>query len=308
MIKINMDRLVSNLQTLGKIGLNESGGLDRTAFTDAELQARNWLFEKLNAINLTVKVDEIANIWAKREGSNPKYPSIVFGSHIDSVPNGGKYDGALGVLMALEVMQTLEENGIQTTYPLELVSFSAEEANPFGVSTLGSRAAAGKLKQQDIFNAINDEGMTLTQALQKAGGDPVHFEKAKRNPNELAAYLEVHIEQGKRLLNREIPVGIVTGITGIYREQVTVSGEANHAGTTLMKDRTDALMQASEMMLAFETAVKDYPDEELVGTIGKIENYPNAANVIPGQVELHIEIRGGSRDAIQDVINKWEKS
>lgn len=250
-------------------------------------------------------MDEAANIWGRRSGAEDTLPVIVFGSHIDTVPNGGKYDGALGVLLALEVMQVLADNNIVTRHPLELVSFSAEEPNPFGLSTFGSRAVSGKLSRDDLTGVSNGQGQLLTDALRLAGGNPGRFERARRSPEELAAFLEVHIEQGKRLLSRAVPVGIVTAITGIYREEVTVSGEANHAGTTLMADRRDALMGASEIMLAFEQLCREHPADEVVGTVGRISNEPNAANIIPGQTVFHLEVRAAQQEQKDWVMEAW---
>ncbi|CAM4172968.1 Zn-dependent hydrolase [Paenibacillus alkaliterrae] len=306
-ITINTARLEKTIHELGQIGANEQGGLDRTAFTPAELTARDWLKEKLAELGLDVRVDEAANIWAIRRGGINELPVIAFGSHVDTVPNGGKYDGALGVLLALEVMRVLEEQGITTRHPLGLVSFSAEEPNPFGLSTFGSRTAAGKLTRRDLDGVRNDSGKLLVDALRQAGGDPDRYGQARRKPEEFAAFLEVHIEQGKRLLDRGIPVGVVTAITGIYREEVTVAGVPNHAGTTLMHDRTDALMGAAEAMLALERVCREHQADETVGTVGKIANYPNAANIIPGKVKFHMEIRGKTRADIQETTAEWEK-
>lgn len=305
-LRINASRLQNKIGALARFGLNEAtGGLDRTTFTAAELAAREWLEDELLQLQLEVRVDEAANIWARRAGAADNLPVIAFGSHIDTVPNGGKYDGALGVLLALEVMNVLADHQMVTRHPLELVSFSAEEPNPFGLSTFGSRAVSGKLSRGDLSGVRNEQGQLLIDALRQAGGDPGRFELARRTPQELAAFLEVHIEQGKRLLDRSIPVGIVTAITGIYREEVSVIGEANHAGTTLMADRRDALMGASEMMLAFEAVCREHPAEEVVGTIGRIMNEPNAANIIPQKVLFHLEARGEQRSQIGEVMEAW---
>ncbi|CAG7638533.1 Zn-dependent hydrolase [Paenibacillus allorhizosphaerae] len=307
LLHIDPERLQRRLEELGTFGRNERGGLDRTTFTPAELAARGWLKQKLGDLGLDVRVDPAANIWARREGSDSSLPVIAFGSHIDTVPNGGMYDGALGVLIALEVMQVLEERRIRTRHPLELVSFSAEEPNPFGLSTFGSRAVTGKLKREHLAGVTDDQGRPIDEALRSAGGDPERFEESRRDPQQLAAFLEVHIEQGKRLLKRDIPVGIVTAITGIYREEVTVHGQANHAGTTLMNDRNDALMAASEIMLAFEAVCRSHPADEVVGTVGKIVNYPNAANIIPEKAVFTMEIRGKTREEIQEVLDSWQQ-
>lgn len=206
-LRIQPDRLQQSIEKLASFGRNEQGGLDRTTFTPAELEARDWLKQELKSLRLNVVVDQAANIWGKRPGSECGLPAIAFGSHIDTVPNGGKYDGALGVLLALEVMKILQENGIETRHPLELVSFSAEEPNPFGLSTFGSRAFTKKLKKKDIEAVKNVEGELLTEALRRAGGSPECFEDAACDPKELSAYLEVHIEQGKRLINDQFQSG-----------------------------------------------------------------------------------------------------
>ncbi|GFN31416.1 Zn-dependent hydrolase [Paenibacillus xylaniclasticus] len=307
-LKVNAARIQARILELGEIGRNAGDGMDRTTFTPAELEAREWLKQQLRALDLDIKVDEAANIWAHRKGADCNLPVIAFGSHLDSVPNGGRYDGALGVILALEVMEVLKESGLDTRHPFELVSFSAEEPNPFGLSTFGSRTVAGKLGKANIEGVQDHNGTSLADALRLAGGNPERLEDARRKPEELAAFLEVHIEQGLRLLEREIPVGVVSAITGIYREDVTVIGEANHAGTTLMENRKDALMAASEMMLAFEAACREHPSAETVGTIGTIANEPNAANIIPGQVRFHMEIRSKTRAEIGEVLDKWAKN
>ncbi|WP_150269122.1 allantoate amidohydrolase [Paenibacillus tepidiphilus] len=304
--RIKPERLLLELEELGKIGRGPGGGLDRTAFTPAELAAREWLKERLRAIGLDIRVDAAANIWGTLAGTEPELPAIAMGSHLDTVPSGGRYDGALGVLTALEVVRTLAEQGVPVRHPLQVVSFSAEEPNPFGLSTFGSRAAAGKLKPEDLAGASDGNGLTLGEALRRSGGDLARLTEAVLAPGTLSAYLEVHIEQGLRLLRRDIPVGIVTAVTGIYREEVAVYGEANHAGTTLMEDRRDALAAAAELMLALETACRSHPAAETVGTVGMIANSPNAANIVPGRVVFHLEIRGKTRAEIQEVLDDWK--
>lgn len=305
-LHINRERLKQSIETLGAIGMNAHGGLDRTTFTEAELQARDWLKAELKNLGLHVYVDEAANIWGKRSGEKA-LRSIVFGSHIDTVPNGGKYDGALGVLIAVEIMKVLQEEGVKTQHPFELISFSAEEPNPFGLSTFGSRAISGKLTGSDLLGVQNHEGTLVTDALTAAGGNPDQFQSCVRGKDEFAAYVEVHIEQGKRLLSANIPVGVVTAITGIYREEVRIKGVANHAGTTLMEDRMDALVAAASLIGALEDICASYPAKELVGTIGKIDAYPNSANIIPGEVVLAVEIRGETQEQIAAARQLWEK-
>lgn len=295
----------NQLKRLAQFGKNEEGGIDRTTFTQAELEAREWLIEQFKAIKLKVKVDEAANIWATREGKKT-LPHIVFGSHIDSVPNGGMYDGALGVLISLEIMTRLHEIRKETRHPFTCVSFSAEEPNPFGLSTFGSRIVTKRLRAHDIKEVKNQEGLSLESALNAAGGDFDHIERAQIDPKTIAAFLELHIEQGKRLERNQIPIGVVTSITGIYREKIRIIGEANHAGTTMMNDRKDALTTSSECILLLESICRDHPSDEVVGTIGELHIKPNAANIIPEEVELTVEIRGKTEEEIRQVVSSWE--
>ncbi|QWU18416.1 Zn-dependent hydrolase [Paenibacillus sophorae] len=306
-LRINRDRLERSIQELATFGQNENGGLDRTTFTPAELEAREWLKAALRNEGISIRIDEAANIWGRRAGENPELlPPIVCGSHMDTVPNGGKYDGALGVLMALEVLRTLNDAGIATRHPFELVSFSAEEPNPFGLSTFGSRAVTGKLTREQIIGVRNPEGKLLTEALEEAGGSPECFDQAALSKEAISAFVEVHIEQGRRLISRNIPIGVVTSITGIYREEVTVRGEANHAGTTLMEDRNDALTAAAEMILAAESICRAFPACEVVGTVGQLKIIPNAPNIIPAEAVFLVEFRGESKDQIGQVLTEWK--
>ncbi|MFD1774723.1 Zn-dependent hydrolase [Paenibacillus rhizophilus] len=304
-LRINRDRLEHSIHELAVYGLNGQGGLDRTAFTPAELEARVWLMAALADGGFGVRVDGAANIWGRRDGEHLELPAIVCGSHIDTVPNGGKYDGALGVLMALEILRTLNDKGIVTRHPFELVSFSAEEPNPFGLSTFGSRAVTGKLTLEQISEAKNVEGKPLTEALEEAGGSLKGLGHGPISKEEVGAFVEVHIEQGKRLIGRGIPVGVVTAITGIYREEVTVCGEANHAGTTLMEDRCDALTAAAEMILAAEDICRTFPAAEVVGTVGQLRLLPNAPNIIPAEVGFLAEFRGETEAQLHAVVNEW---
>jgi len=304
---INRTRLQQKIEELGQIGQDPAGGLTRTTFTPPELEARNWLIQQLEAINVDVQIDPAANIWGRTEGTRKGAPSIVFGSHIDTVPNGGKYDGALGVLIALEILSSLRERGVKTIHPLELVSFSGEEPNPFRLSTFGSRALTGKLTKEQIQSVTDSSGNVLTERLEAAGGSYEKFNETQRDPLDFAHYLEVHIEQGKRLLNQGIPVGVVRGITGIYRERITVQGQANHAGTTMMgSDRQDALTAASQLVLKLEQITTESPIADLVATVGELHVYPNAANIVPGEVSFTMEIRGETEEQIASVRTQME--
>lgn len=291
-MEINLERLEKNLADLSQIGRNAHGGIDRALGDGTECEARRWLRryweENLGASPWT---DGIANLWLEVPGQEP-LPPIAIGSHHDAVPDGGMYDGALGVLMATEILQALREAGYKTRHPLRLVSFTGEEPNPFNVSTLGSKVACGRLKKADLEKLSHrDTGRPLQETLLQIGGDLERVEDALIRPGQIAAFLECHVELGRRLFDKGIACSGVSDIVGIYRENVVVAGDANHAGTTVMRDRQDALLAASECILAFERLVKAENSDDVVGTCGYLSVFPNEANIIPGRVELTLELR-----------------
>ncbi len=291
-MKINRDRIQQNLAELATFGIDPQGGLTRSIGSESELEARKWLIDKAQALNAAVVTDAIANIWIVTTRSTTNLKPITIGSHHDTVPNGGKYDGALGVLLGLEVMQTIIENKVSLKHPLQVVSFTAEEPNPYNISTMGSRSVTGKLSQE-VLNSATDcfTGALLTDSIRKAGGDISNLKEAQLKENDMAAFIECHIEQGSNLYKKNKSVAVVSKITGIYREQITVEGEANHAGTTLMEDRHDALLAAAEACLALEKTIVGVGRNDVAGTVGKFSIFPNAANIIPGKAEFILEIR-----------------
>lgn len=291
-LKIRKDRLENNLFELAKIGKNEHGGIDRALGSEADFEARKWLINYWNsALGIDARIDAIANMWVRRAGTEA-LPPIVIGSHHDAVPDGGMYDGALGVLGATEILQTLTEHQIQTRHPIEVVSFTGEEPNPYNVSTLGSKVLSGRLVTEDLRKLTSYiDGSSLAKCIGHLGGNIEEAETARIHEGDISAFLELHIEQGKRLYDKNLTSAAVNCITGIYRENITVYGEANHAGTTIMQDRHDAFLAASELALAYEKLVRGEDREDVVGTIGYARVYPNAASIIPGSVELILELR-----------------
>ncbi|MDU4959204.1 MAG: Zn-dependent hydrolase [Sporomusaceae bacterium] len=304
---VNIMRIQARLQALAAIGRNAGGGIDRSFGSAADLAARKHLATLLtNEVGAAVSVDPAANIWAKINEQSP-LPAIVAGSHHDTVPNGGMYDGALGVILAIEVLQAVKEACWPLRHPLAMVSFTAEEPNPFNLSTLGSRLATGKLTAAQLAGAEDPlQKLSLDEALTRAGGSLGNLAAARLQPGKLAAFLECHIEQGQRLDKRCLPLAAVSHITGIYRETVTVCGEANHAGTTLMPDRRDALSAAAAFCLALEQVLRTIDREDVVGTIGRLQIYPNAVNIIPGEVSLTLEIRTPGPAVLEAVLDRLD--
>ena len=287
-LSINAGRLNRTLAELGRIGETPQGMM-RLAYSPFDIQGREYVIGLMRQAGLDVRIDPAGNVIARKPGSDPSLPAIALGSHTDTVPNGGKYDGALGVLGAVEVARTLAENAHTLRHPLELIIFTNEEGTRFHRWLLGSRAMAGLLEPED-YNAVDEEGVGIEQRLADIGGDLSRIDQARRYPGELAAYFELHIEQGPTLHQSGTPLGAVTGITGRFVFKVQVTGMANHAGTTPMPNRHDALAAASHLVLATQRLAT--VDEICrVATVGNLQVTPNAVNVVPGEVALGVEFR-----------------
>jgi N-carbamoyl-L-amino-acid hydrolase len=281
---VNGARLNQTLAELARFGANPQGGVSRVAYSEADLQGRAYVQELMRAAKLDVTVDAAGNILGRRAGRDAARKPLVFGSHIDSVPEGGNYDGPVGSLGAIEVARTLAERGIVTRHPLEVAIWQNEEGG-----LVGSRAVSGQLEARELaMRAVS--GKTWSEGIALLGGDPARLASVKRSRGDIAAYLELHIEQGGTLDREGVRIGVVEGIVGIGRWEVTVTGTSNHAGTTAMADRHDALLAASMLVQAVNRVVRARPGRQ-VGTVGRIQAFPGAPNVIPGRVALIIEVR-----------------
>ena len=283
-------RLQRRLEQLSAYGRPAGGsfasGVSRVAYSDADVAARAWLLDEIRAAGFSPRLDPAGNVFVRvGEGSRPP---ILFGSHIDSVPGGGNFDGDLGTLAALEVLQAVRTARHTTRRPLEMVLWAHEESTAFGKGTACSRIVAGDLKAGDLDQQWN--GVSRRDALRRIGGDPARIEEAVRPPGAWHAYLELHIEQGGTLDEAKVPIGVVEGIVAIHRYDVVVEGMANHAGTTPMDGRHDALVAASRLVLAVRQLAAERQGRQ-VGTVGRLEVEPNSPNVVPGRVTLSVEFR-----------------
>jgi N-carbamoyl-L-amino-acid hydrolase len=285
---INSQRLQGTLEKLSEFGKNPEGGVTRLGYSETDLAAREYVTSLMRQAGLQVRVDPAGNIFGLRAGS-AELPILLFGSHIDSVLHGGNYDGDLGSMGAIEVIHSLNELSVRTRHPLEVVIWANEEGNHFGLTTLGSSVAAGQLGPE-VLDRKDYQGLTLADWLRRYGQDPAHFTDARIPPGTLAAFVELHIEQGPNLEENKIPIGVVQGIVGLKRWMCTASGFANHAGTTPMNRRKDALAAASKDVLAVRDVVRAEPGRQ-VGTVGFIKVEPGAANVIPGRAQFPVELR-----------------
>jgi N-carbamoyl-L-amino-acid hydrolase len=294
--RINAPRLHGWLKDLSHFGARPDGGVDRLAFSDADLQARAYVRSLMEEAALEVRMDEAGSLLARRPGRE-SLPPLMLGSHIDSVPAGGNYDGPLGTLGAMEVVRTLEDAGIVTRHPLEVVVFVNEEGGK-----TGSRIMAGEFRPEEL-ELVAAAGCTIREGILRLGGNPDALHRARREPGSVAGFLEIHVEQGAVLEREGIPIGVVEGIVGIRRWNATVRGEANHAGTTPMDQRKDALLAAADLVHAVNRAAASYPGSQ-VATVGRIQALPGAPNVIPGEVRLSVEIRDLSMEGIQEVFRR----
>ena len=296
-MRANPDRMDQRIKALSAFGANSEGGVSRVAFSEADLAGRAYIRDLMREAGLSVRMDTAGNIIGRREGSEPDLPAIMFGSHIDSVPGGGNYDGDVGVIGAIEVIQLLQDNAIRTRHPLEVVSFTDEEGG-----LIGSRAMIGDIGDATL-GVVSHSGMTIGDGIRAVGGDPSRLEKAARRPGELTAFIELHIEQGAILHDENIDIGVVEGIVGIRWWDVTIEGVANHAGTTPMNRRWDAMVTAAEYILAVNKVATRLSGRQ-VATVGRLRAEPGAPNVIPGMVVLSLEIRDLSAAKIQRVFDE----
>ena len=286
-LRINPDRMLDAFTQLASIGATADGGVNRPTFSEAHLAARKWLKEEIERSGLEFHTDGAGNHSAFLACAEDGAPSFLIGSHLDSVPNGGRFDGALGVIAALEVLKTVKENGIRLKVNVEAIDFTDEEGTLVGL--LGSAALAGYLNQKDLSSPRGGRD-NLLEGMVRAGLSDAGMLSAARPKDSLAGYLELHIEQGKRLERAGTDIGIVTAIVGIWSYRLSFIGRADHAGSTTMSDRLDASLGASAFTLAArEMVMKDFPS--CVVNVGKMDFAPGAFNIVPANVELALEFR-----------------
>lgn len=291
-VEIPGERLREHLETYSTFGRPVGGtfadGVTRVGFSDADVQGREWLKARMKEAGLAVRTDAAGNLFGRREGSDAAAKPVLFGSHIDSVPQGGNFDGPLGVMAALTLLEAVARAGVRTKRPLEMVAWTSEEGVAFNKGLFGSTAATIGLKAAELEERW--EGQTLARAIRKVGGDPLKVTQPTIRKGDYAAYVELHIEQSQRLERAGAAIGIVEGIVAIVRYPVVIRGMANHAGTTAMADRQDALVAASDLVLEVNRIAKERSGNQ-VATVGVLKVDPGAPNVVPGRVDLMIEMR-----------------
>ena len=300
-LRVDHKRLNDNFIKLSKINSAEFGSLSRVAYTDADIDGRKYVMQLMRAAGMDVYIDEGGNIIGRLKGKDNDLPPIAIGSHIDSVPEGGSYDGNVGSLAAIEVAHTISENDLALNHPLIVVIFQNEEGGLFG-----SKVMTTGLTDQEL-GLMSSSGYTIKEGIKKIGGNLKKLEDAKLKKNEWAAYVELHIEQGAFLYDENLEIGIVEGIVGIKQWEVIVDGFANHAGTTPMDKRNDALYAASLYVQSVHEIGKKTPGNQ-VATVGMIKPFPGAPNVIPGKVSASLEIRDLNEKKIDSIYKKIKRS
>ena len=289
-LTIDRDRLLSEIDVLASFSDAETPAVTRIIFTPTDLKARTWLKTRCEEAGLTVRHDAVGNTFARWDGSDPAAPVVGTGSHIDAIPNAGKYDGVVGVLGGLEAIRALQQGGFRPTHSIELLIFTAEEPTRFGIGCLGSRLLSGTLSPDAARKLTDNDGDTLDEVRCKAGfaGE---LEQVKLPIGYYKAFIELHIEQGPLLERRQIPLGIVTKIAAPASLRVLIEGAGGHAGGVLMPDRHDALCAAAELILAIENAARSSGTLDTVATVGICEVFPGAVNSIPSRVRLTVDVR-----------------
>ena len=295
-LRVNSARLRSELDELAQIGRVDGRGIYRMAFSEADMKGRAWFRHKAEQAGLELYQDGAANLFA-RHNWNPDVPGVISGSHMDTVPGAGHLDGALGVVCALEAVRCISEAGVELNRPLEAAAFSDEEGRFGGL--FGSQALAGLVTPEYIQNSVDLDGISLTEAMAAHGLDVQQALYAQRSPGSIHGYVELHIEQGPVLDRQGIPVAVVDAITGLFKWEVTLTGVANHAGTTPMDMRSDAFAGVAEFSTQIERIIEEFGSPHSTATIGRVELMPGAANVVPGKAQFSLDVRDTSERTLE---------
>ncbi|MEI4770757.1 Zn-dependent hydrolase [Psychrobacillus sp. FJAT-51614] len=297
----NQARIEEHIKLLSQFTATPGAGVTRLTYSKEDLGARKYIIEKMTEYGLIVSEDGLGNIFGKLEGTHADSPSIIVGSHFDSVPNGGAYDGAAGVVVGLEVAALFQEKGYKPAYPLEIIALVEEEGSRFGGGLMGSRGMMGLLTNEEFKSLADKDGILAEEAMLSIGLDP-SIEKV-RDPKTIKAFLELHIEQGPILEEKNIPIGIVEAIVGLTQLEVTIQGKAGHAGTTPMEQRTDALVAAAQIIAAFPQLALEEGNGTVI-TTGQLHVFPNGSNVIPNKVIFSVDIRSAKEEHVHRAVQK----
>lgn len=301
-MKIKQARVLEILEHLKSFGGSVDKGITRLAYSAEDLAAQKYIMEKMQELGMEVRRDYVGNIFARLPGKNPTLPTIASGSHLDTVKQGGAYDGALGVVAALEAAYAIKEQGLE--HPYEVIIFMAEESTRFGFATIGSKLLAGVGTPETFSSATKKDELSYIEVLKQAGFEPDKYEQVKLDANKYAAFVELHIEQGRVLADSGEAIGVVENIAAPTRMKITVEGVADHSGATPMNFRKDALVSGAKLILAIEEVGKAHSEQGIVTTVGVVDIEPSSINVIPGKVVLWLDLRGVDYEVILEAIEE----
>ncbi len=299
-LSINQERLAKTLDQLASIGKLPGGGVRRIAFSPEDIEARQLVRQWMLELGMAVNIDAAGNLIGVYAGKNREIPALATGSHIDTVPSGGRYDGALGVVAGLEMVRTLDENNIQLNHDIKVIVFCDEEG-----TMIGSKAMSGTASLK-LTDYRRNNGQTIQESLDSIGGNWEKLATARQTAQDIAAFVELHVEQGGVLEAIGRDIGVVEGVVGQQRHLIKITGVPNHAGTTPMSMRRDALVAASAIVLAVEDMAKHYPGDP-VATVGAFQVWPNAANIVPGYVEMTVDIRDLSQKTVDHLVAQLQR-
>lgn len=303
-MKVDFKGFMEKMEVINHIGFNEGEGLTRLAFSDEDMEAREFVKELCLSLGLEVWEDAIGNIRARKEGTRKNLPAILCGSHIDTVPSGGRYDGVLGSLMAIETVKIIMDNEIVHQHPIEVIVFSSEESSRFKLATFGSKAITGVLDPSKLHEFVDKEGISLYDTLVSRGYKPDEIKDMMLKPGDVKAFVELHIEQGPILEKEDIDIGVVKGIAAPLRFQIKLIGEEAHSGACPMNMRRDALSAAAEIILEVERIGNEESIHQTVATTGICNVFPNVMNVVPGEANLYIDVRGIETESVLRAVGK----
>ncbi len=309
-LEVDRDRLTAEIEELATISEAEPPAVTRIVFSPTDLKARAWLIARCDQAGLTVRQDAIGNIFARWNGSEPSAPAVGTGSHIDAIPNAGKFDGVVGVLGGLEAIRSLQRSGFRPKHSIELLMFTSEEPTRFGIGCLGSRMLSSTMTPDAARKLSDKEGASLEEVRRKAGYN-APLEEVRLQSGYYKAFVELHIEQGPLLEQQQIPLGIVTNIAAPASLRISIEGSGGHAGAVLMPDRRDALCAAAELILVIENAARTSRAVDTVATVGICDVFPGAVNSIPSRVSLTLDIRDTNlarRDAVMRAIETAQET
>jgi allantoate deiminase len=296
-LKVNPERLRQNIEGIARFGRDPAGGWSRFVFTEEERKAREFVADLLRQAGMSVSTDPAGNILGRREGLEPQAPAVASGSHIDTVANGGMFDGVAGTTAAIEAVRVIHENGGRTRHPLEVIVFANEEGARFSNALWGSRALLGIVQEDEPLRLKDPDGVTLAEAMRASGLDPARVQEARIDPRRYKAFIELHPEQSEVLETQGVTIGAVEGIAGTAWMKARLKGRADHAGATPMNLRRDALAAAAEIVLEVERIARCKSSPRTVATVGQLTVKPGGINIVPGEVEMSFDVRDLDKEA-----------